>query len=336
MAGNAPESRETLLGLTNGYRVSQAIHVAAVLGLADLLRKGPRTLAELAEATTTSAPALGRLLTALASVGIFAEGDGSYRQTRLSSWLESDAPGSLRGWALQIGQPYYWTTWGHLERSVRTGEPAFKDLYGTNAWDYRAAHPDANVIFNAAMTGLSAGDADAIAAAYDFSGITQLVDIGGGEGALLATILRANPKLRGIVFDQPHVTEKAAALLREAGVADRCQVMSGSFFENVPAADAYILKSIVHDWDDASAAAILRRCREAVADAGKVLIVERVLRPSNEPDQAKFGDLNMLVMLGGRERSAAEFERLCVHSGFHMTGIIATASPFSIIEARPA
>jgi len=186
------------------------------------------------------------------------------------------------------------------------------------------------------MTGVSAGVVDAIAAAYDFSEIRQLVDVGGGQGVLLATILRANPGLRGVVFDLPHVLGKTQETLERAGVARRGEVRAGDFFEAVPSADAYILKSVVHDWDDRSAVAILQRCRAAIEDRGKLLIVERVLRPSNEHDSAKFDDLNMLVMLGGRERSAAEFDQLCAEGGFRMTAIVATASPFSIVEASPA
>jgi hypothetical protein len=186
------------------------------------------------------------------------------------------------------------------------------------------------------MTALSAGVGDAVVQSYDFSGIAVLVDVGGGEGSLLASILAANPNLQGILFDQPHVVASAAPLLDRAGVAERCQIAAGSFFESVPAgADAYLLKNIVHDWDDETAIAILRRCREAIVDTGKLLVIERVIRPANEPDPAKFLDLTMLVMLGGRERTAEDFERIYAEAGFRLTRVISTGSGLSIIEGAP-
>jgi hypothetical protein len=325
--------RDTLLRMTNAYQVSQAIHVAATLGIADLLEDGPRSADDLAEATGMHAPTLYRVLRALASVGVFAETDNRFGLTPLAEYLRTDAPGSLRAWAMQMGQPYVWTSWGHLLHSVRTGEPAFPELYGTTAWEYRAAHPKEDAVFNAAMTALSAGVVEAVVRSYDFSGIGVLVDVGGGEGALLAAILASNPALRGILFDQPHVVAAARALLHRAGVADRCEIVGGSFFDTVPGrADAYLLKSIVHDWDDAVAIEILRACRAAIADTGRLLVVEPIIRPGNEVDPAKFSDLNMLVMLGGRERTADDFERLYAEAGFRLAKIIRTGSPFDIIE----
>ncbi len=224
-----------LLRMTNAFQVSQAIHVAATLGIADLLEDGPRSADELAEGTGTDAPTLYRLLRALASVGVFTEIDGRFGLTPLAEYLRTDAPGSLRAWAMQVGQRYFWTSWGHLLHSVRTGEPAFAELYGTTPWEYRAAHPEEDAVFNAAMTNLSAGVVEAVARRYDFSGYGVLVDVGGGQGALLAAILAANPNLRGILFDQPHIVAAAGALLEQAGVADRCEVVGGSFFDTVPA-----------------------------------------------------------------------------------------------------
>jgi hypothetical protein len=327
---------DTLRRLTNGFQVSQAIHVAATLGLADLLRDGPRSVDDLAAATGTTASALSRLLRALASLGIFAHVSGRFGQTALSNYLRSDVTGSLRAWAMRIGRPDHWRTWGELERSLRSGTSAFRELYGVTAWDWRAVHPEENAIFNAAMTGLSAGMVESIVAAYDFSQIRAIVDVGGGEGALLSAILAANPHMRGIVFDLPHVLTGATDVVARAGVTDRCELVAGSFFETVPpGADAYILKSIIHDWDDAASLAILRCCRAAVPSSGRLLLVEHVLKPVNEPDPARFSDLNMLVMLGGQERDPDEFTRLCADAGFRLTAIIATASTHSVIEARP-
>lgn len=328
--------RETILRMINGYRVSQALHAVAMLGIADLLQAGPKGVDELAKATGTHAPTLSRLLVALASVGVFAETDGHFGLTPLAECLRTDSPDSVRAWAMNIGLQFHWTSWGHLLDSVRTGEPSFPQLYGTTVWDYRSRHPEENDIFNAAMTALSMGVGDAVVRSYDFSRFGVLVDVGGGEGALLAAILAANPSLRGILFDQPHVVASAEALLDRAGVAERCQIVTGSFFESAPAgADAYLLKSIVHDWDDATAVTILRRCREAIVDTGKLLVVEHVIRSANEPDPAKFLDLSMLVMLGGRERAAEDFGRIYAEAGFRLTEVIPTGSGFSIIEGAP-
>ena len=330
-------SRDALLRMTNAFQVSQAIHVAATLGIADLLEDGPRSADELAEATETHAPTLYRMLRALASVGVFAETDGRFSLTPLAEYLRTDSPSSLRAWAMQIGQQYFWTSWGHLLHGVRTGEPAFPELYGTSAWEYRAAHPEEDAVFNAAMTALSAGVVEAVVRSYDFSEIDVLVDVGGGEGALLTAILAANPALRGILFDQSHVVATAGALLERAGAADRCEIVGGSFFDAVPdGADAYLLKSIVHDWNDVAAIEILRTCRAAMADTGRLLVVEPVIRSGNEPDPAKFSDLNMLVMLGGRERTADDFEKLYAEAGFRLTSVVPTGAPtFNIIEGVP-
>lgn len=337
MTADELSHRDTLLRMTNGYQVSQAIHVAATLGIADLLEDGPKSADDLAKATEAHAPTLYRLLRALAGVGVFAETDGRFGSTPLAECLRTDAPGSLRAWAMQIGQPYFWTSWGHLLHSVRTGEPAFPDLHGTTAWEYRAARPKEDAIFNAAMTALSAGVVEAVVKSYDFSEIGVLVDVGGGEGALLAAILAADPALHGVLFDQPHVVATAGALLERAGVADRCEAVGGSFFDAAPGgADAYLLKSIIHDWDDPAAIEILRACRAAMADTGRLLVVEPIIRPGNEPDPAKFWDLNMLVMLGGRERTADDFEQLYAESGFELTNIIRTGSLFDVIEGVPS
>ena len=329
--------RDALLRMTNAFQASQAIHVAATLGIADLLEDGPRSVDELAQTTGTHAPTLYRLLRALASVGVFAEQpDGQFRSTPLAEYLRTNAPRSLRAWAMQIGQQYFWTSWGHLLHSVRTGEPAFPELHGTTAWEYRAAHPEEDAVFNAAMTALSAGVAEAIVQSYDFSGMDVLMDVGGGEGVLLAAILEENPALRGVLFEQPHVLTGANDLLERAGVADRCEVVGGSFFESVPGgADAHLLKSIVHDWDDAATVKILRACRAAIANTGRLLVVEPIIQPGNEPDPAKFSDLNMLVMLGGQERTADDFERLYAEAGFRLSDIIRTGSLMAIIEGVP-
>src|ERR687886_1390198 len=280
MTADETSPRDTLLRMTNAFQVSQAIHVAAALGIADLLEDGPKSVDELAETTGTHAPTLYRLLRALASVGIFIEtDDGRFGLTPLAEYLRTDTPGSLRAFVRLIGQQSFWRSWGHLLHSVRTGEPAFRKVHGTGPFEYWAGHPEEAAVFDAAMTSHSSGVVDAVVRSYDFSGIRVLLDVGGGEGVLLAAILAANPSLRGILFDQPHVVGTAGALLEWAGVADRCEVVGGSFFEAVPVgADAYLLKSVIHDWDDAAAIEILRACRAAMAVRGKLLVVERVVR----------------------------------------------------------
>jgi len=337
MSAGEPSPRDTMLQLTNAFRASQAIHVAATLGVADLLEDGPRSVDELAQSTGTHASTLYRLLRALASVGVFAEQpDGQFRSTPLAEYLRTNAPRSLRAWAMQIGQQYLWTSWGHLLHSVSTGEPAFPELYGATAWEYRQAHPEEDAVFNAAMTALSAGVVEAIVQSYDFSGMSVLMDVGGGEGVLLAAILAANPNLHGVLFDQPHVVTGAKDPLERVSVADRCEVVAGSFIESVPGgADAHLLKSIVHDWDDTTTVKILRACRAAIADSGRLLVVEPIIRAGNEPDPAKFSDLNMLVMLGGQERTADDFERLYAEAGFRLTNIISTGSSMAIVEGVP-
>ncbi len=327
---------QTLLRLINSYQVSQAIHVAATLGIADLLNDGPRSVEELARATGADPSALGRLLRALASSGLFSRSDDGYQLTPLAEPLRSDVPDSLRAWAIRVGEPDFWDTWGHLLDAVKTGESPYLALHGMTPWAYREVHPEANEIFNQAMTALSTGVGDAVVESYDFSGVELLVDVGGGEGALLAAVLSANSGLRGILFDQPHVVPEAQALLGRAEIASRCEIVAGSFFDAVPAgADAYLLKSIVHDWDDEAAGRILRVCRAAIAPGGRLLVVERVIRPGNGPDPATYSDLNMLVMLGGRERTEDDFERLYAATGFRLTRIVPTASGFSVVEGAP-
>jgi hypothetical protein len=329
--------RDVLWRMANAYQASQAIHVAATLGIADLLEAGPRSTEDLAQATHTHAPSLYRLLRALSSVGVFAEqADGRFGLTPLAEHLRTDAPGSLRAWAMFLGRPYIWSAWAHLLESVRTGETAFPKLHGTSYWEYLTPRPEEGAIFDAAMTELSALAAEAIVGSYDFSGISVLADVGGGQGRLLAAILKANPALRGVLFDQSHVVANARELLEREGVSERCEVVGGSFFEAVPTgADAYLLKSVILDWDDATAIRILGKCRAAMPRSGRLLLVERLVGPPNEPDPAKFSDLNMLVMQGGRARTTEEFARLYTAAGFRLAGVTETGSPYDIIEATP-
>jgi hypothetical protein len=334
----ASQASEQMAQMIMGFRVTQMIYVAARLGIADLLHERPRTAEELAGATGTHAPSLYRLLRALAGAGIFAEdAQGRFGMTPLAEPLRTGVPGSRRQQAILFGEEARWRAWGDLLYSVTTGEPAFPHLFSTTMWEYQSGRPELNAAFNDFMTAITAPSTPAVVAAYDFSGIDTLVDVGGGHGLLLAAILRANPHLRGILCDAPHVIEGARPLLEEAGVLDRCELASCDFFSSVPpGADAYLLKSIVHDWSDDLALAILQTCRRAIPDHGRLLLVENIVPPGNDPHPGKLTDLQMLVMLGGRERTESEFRSLLSAAGFTLTRTIPTESPVSIVEAVPS
>ena len=323
--------------MVTGFRVSQALSVAADLGLSDQLAGGPRTVADLARAVSVDEDTLRRLLRALATVGVYAEQrDDSYANTELSDALRDDVPGSIRPLARTLQDPALWAAWGHLEHSVRTGETAFEALHGMDVWAHRERLPEQNAIFNDNMATLSLEAGAAVAAAYDFSDVATVVDVGGGKGIVLAAVLEANPHLAGTVFDLAHVVAKAPPDGASASVASRWRAESGSFFEAVPTADAYILKSIIHDWHDAESVQILRSCRAALNDGGVVLVVEKVLgRPGDEADAA-FSDLNMLVLPGGRERTEAEYAALFAAAGLQLRTVTDTATRYSIVEAVAA
>ena len=324
--------------LVNGYQVTQAIYVAATLGIADLLKDGPRSSDEIASATNVHTQALYRLLRALASVGILREeGDHRFGLTPLGDCLRADAPESVAGWAAFVGQPYLWNGWAHLLHSVRSGETAFNHLYGMEVFDYRARQPELNAIFDRAMISNASQRTQALLAAYDFGQFTRVVDVGGGRGAFLTNILQRHPSVGGVLFDQPQVVDGAERGLRAAGVANRCQIVGGDFFVDAlpKGADAYILGNILHDWENDKAMAILGNCRRAIMDEGKLLVIERELLPPNEGVEAKFSDLNMLVETGGQERSTEEYAALLAAAGFRLLGVIPTESPWSIFEGAP-
>ncbi|HKT37406.1 MAG TPA: methyltransferase [Ktedonobacterales bacterium] len=321
--------------ILNGFRVTQALYVAARLGLADILKDGPQPVAALATTTGANADALYRVLRALASLGVFEEStDRRFALTPLAALLQQDHPNSLRAQALFRGDEPY-RAWGELFGSVMSGENAFEQVFGAPHFQYLAQHPTQNEIFNQTMSASSRQVAMAIASAYDFSAARTIVDIAGGQGALIAAILRANPDLHGILFDQPHVVANARPILEAAGVADRCELVSGDFFVSVPSGDLYTLQRILHDWDDERAIAILRSCAEAMALGGRALVIESVIEPGNDPSPAKFLDLMMFVMNGGRERTAEEYRRLFAAAELRLTRIIPTGAA-SLIEGERA
>jgi hypothetical protein len=332
-----PEATGSLMRLLVGQQVTQAIHVAAVLRLPDLLADGPRDAAGLAEAAGADADALYRLLRALAAFGVFEErNDRVFALTEVGELLRSDVPGSLHGWALLQGRPYLRQSWEALEHSVRTGENAFRHVHGTDVWSWRAERPEESALFDGAMRALTGAGNQALLDAYDFSRFGAIVDVGGGNGTLMASILRAHPGVSGIVFDQAHVVPGAAAVLRDEGVADRARIESGSFFESVPAgADAYLLKMIVHDWEDEDVVAILGTVRRAIPPHGALLVIERELGPPNAEPGPKLGDLNMLVMPGGRERTVEEYAALYAASGFELGQVARATNGWTVFEGKP-
>ena len=332
----------TLLHLMTGYRAMQALYVAARLGIADLLKDGARGSEELARATGADARALHRLLRALASLGVFGEdADGRFTPSELGALLRSDVPGSLRAAAIFFGDERNWHAWGKLERSVMSGEPV-RGPRGTQVFlEESARDPEGAALFNAAMTSLTSAFDAAVTAAYDFSRLGTLVDVGGGQGALISGILAANPTLRGILFDIPPVIESARGRIGEAGLAGRCELVAGDFFASVPAGgDAYVLKWVIHDWDDEHSAAILRSCHRAMARDGRLLLVERVvperIDQSADTQGMLLADLNMLLLTGGRERTAAEYNTLLASAGFTLARIVPTGTQLSIVEGTRA
>ncbi len=337
---NEPDERPAaaLRRLIDGYQVTQAIHVAVTLGIADLLAGGPRGVEDLAEASRSHAPSLYRLLRALASVGIFHEEDHRrFSLTPFGGHLRADAPESLAGWAGLVGRPYYWQAWSELLHGIRTGENAFRHTHGVGVWEYRAHHPEEGAIFDRAMTSTSRQTDRAVVEAFDFGRFRTVVDVGGGHGAFLAAVLVAHPEMTGVLFDQPHVVARAGGLLEAAGVSDRCRIVGGSFFEQVPeGGDAYLLKEIIHDWEDEEAVALLRVCRRVVPPAGRVLLVERDLGGPNADPGPKFADLNMLVSPGGRERTVEEYAALFQAAGFRLSGTTTTPSVMQVLEGAPA
>ncbi len=324
--------------LVLGAWVAQAIHAAVELGIAEALKEDPLPLDDLADRVGADPDALRRLMRALISYGIFRQRrDGRYDLTALADALRSDAPLSMYGWARLVGAPQHREHWSLLVESVKSGKAVLPQLRGKEAFDYLKDEPELAKAFNDAMTSLSGLAATAVVAGYDFGRYRMIVDVGGGHGSLLAAILAATPNAHGVLFDLPDVVAEAPVLLREQRVEDRVRVEGGSFFDSVPSGgDAYILKSVIHDWPEAQAVAILRNVREAVGADATVLVVELVLPEHNRDFAGKWVDLEMLVQANGRERTAAEYRNLLKQAGFRMSRVVQTAAPFSIIEATPA
>nr|AEE65480.1 putative O-methyltransferase [uncultured bacterium BAC AB649/1850] len=325
-----------LLGLIQGAMLSQALYAAASLGIADVLADGPRPATDIAKQVDADPDATYRLLRVLASYGIFAEGTGQrFELTPMADALRTDAPMSMRRIALLMGHPTHWEDWGHFLEAVRTGEPSLPKVRGMSAWDFFTAEPEYAAVFFGGMGNLSDLENEPVAAAVDYSRFARIVDVGGGRGNLLAAILRRAPGSSGVVFAPPTV-EEAEQVLTEAGVADRCTAEAGSFLETIPAGgDAYLLKHIVHDWPEEQAVDILRNVRKAIKPDGKLLLMENVVPEGNTPHSSKLIDLWLLLLVGGRERTEAEYDRLLTAAGFALSTITETAAGLSVIEADP-
>lgn len=329
-----PPPEAVLTQMAFGALLTQALYVVARLGVADLLSGGPRPVSELAAETGTHERSLYRVLRSLAGAGVFREtGAKVFGLTPLAEPLRSDAPGSMRNGMIFMGEQWHFNVWSNMMHSVRTGRPAWGHTHGAEVFDYFAANPVQAEIFNGAMTDMSVVTAPAVVEAYDFSGLGTLADIAGGHGYLLSQILKANPELSGVLFDVPPVIEGARALLEREGVEGRVERVAGDFFASVPRADAYILKHIIHDWDDERAAVILRNINAAMPPEGRVLIVETVVPEGNAPHYSKILDLEMLTSPGGIERTEEEYAALLADAGLRLARVVPTCSPFSIIEA---
>jgi len=335
MADGQPAA-EVLNRMMGGSWITQGIYVAAELGIADLLVDGPRTAKELAAETSTDSDALYRVLRALASSGIFAEdAQRRFSLTPVAERLRSDVPLSQRWFAIMMGAEFY-QCWGRLLSAVQTGSEVTRATFGMPFFQYVTEHPDRGRIYDAAMNAIHGPETVPMLDAYDFSQFHTVVDVGGGNGLTLAGILQRHPAVRGILFDLPTVAEGARPVLSHLGLSDRCQIVGGDFFSSVPAGgDAYVLRHILHDWDDEQALSILRNCREATGPEGRVLVVESVIPSGNGPCFGKWVDLMMLI-IGGRERTEEQYRELFSAADLSLSCVVPTAHEVSILEGVPA
>jgi hypothetical protein len=330
---------DVLFQMVIGKWISQALGTIVEIGVPDQLAKGPRKCSDMAREAEVSEDGLYRLLRALASVGVFAEGaDRRFRLTGMGQLLRSDHPQSLAGYARFTAHDITWRPWGLLNYSVKTGMPAFDHVFNAPVFDHFSRNPEVAAVFDDAMTSISTMEARATSDAYDFKGVETLMDVAGGHGLLLATVLRRHKKMRGILFDLPHVAANAGMTFTRAGITGRVRIESGDFFKELPSgANAIMMKHIIHDWDDDSATRILQACHRALDTRGKVLIVDTVVPPGNVPHYGKLLDLEMLVLTPrGRERTKTEFATLLRGAGFRLSRVIPTESPLSIVEALKA
>lgn len=329
----------SLYGLLGGALVTQMLALAARLGIADLLKDGPRHHADIAADLDVSVTALYRMLRALASHGVFAEDEispGVFHITPVAELLLTDIQGSQRSWAMLHGADWLWRAVGHLQHSIRTGEPAFKDLFGTGTFEYFAKEPQHGELFFSAMNQVTEMLLPVLLESYDFSPFHHVIDVGGGLGSLVTAVLRRQPHIKGTLFDLPYMEEPAKEFLSMQGVGDRCRFVSGDFFESVPeGGDLHIIKWIIHDWNDEQAIEILSNCRKSIEPDGKVVLVEQVLADGNAPCHGKSMDMLMLLMEQGRERKLEEFAEIFDAAGLRLNRCIPLLGSWCAIEANP-
>ena len=326
---------QQVLQVASGYMASSALYAAITLNVADHLTPGAKDVAELAKATGANEDALYRVLRLLSSLGIFDEvAPRKFALTPAAELLRTDVPGSLRAMAGFLPDPFHYRAYADVMHSMTTGKPAVEKTLGMPVFEYFAKDPEYSKVFNDAMTAMSAPVAAAAIEAYDFSAAGTLVDVAGGHGEVLMSILKANPKVKGILADIGHVVDGAKPRIAAAGLSDRMQAVACDFFAAVPEGDTYIMKHIIHDWDDERASLILKNIGKAMgANKGKVILLESVLAGAGVPDFGKFIDIEMLLLPGGRERTADEFRALFERSGFQMTRVVPMKSPLSVVEA---
>ena len=325
--------RQELFSLTQGYKTTQALYVAAKLGVADHLQHGPKKSEELAKEVQANPKALFRLMRHLAAIGVFTQDEsGKFGLAPLGELLCTDNPESMRYGAIFTGEENYKAA-GNLLHSVRTGETAFNNLYGKGHFDWMAEHADASSTFNKAMAQSLRRQANPVES-YDYSGKRLVVDVGGGRGDLISSVLVANPAMEGILYDLPQGSAEALSLLQAKGVEDRCRIKTGSFFDSIPSGgDVYVLSRILHDWPDDKAATILANCRKAIKDDGTLLIRDSVI--SDNDVQGSTMDITMMIMTGGKERTEAEWKNLLQSAGFALTRVYKKEGQFDLIEAKP-
>jgi hypothetical protein len=333
-----PPPHAPIIELTFATVLSRALFAVTQRGVPDLLAAGPLTPEEVAAKLGGHPTAMLQVLRALASAGIFTQGsDGRYGLSPVGETLVEGHPTAARDLVLAFGGPGIWTAIGEMPAVLETGRTGVQLAFGVSAFDYLRAHPEEEAAFNRTMIAVHGGEPAAVAAAYDFAGLGTLVDVGGGLGTLLVTLLQANPRLAGVLFDAPTVVEAAADAIAAAGLTERCERVGGDFFAAVPAGgDAYVLSHIIHDWDVESCHTILRNCRDAMNPGGRILLVEMVLPAGNEPHPGKLLDLIMLSIPGGRERTAAEYADLVAPVGLRVARVVPTMSPVSVVELVPA
>ncbi len=332
-----PSTDQALIQLLSAAWATRAVAAAATLGIPEILAEGAKSADEVAASTGAHAGATYRLLRGLASLGVFERrADGRFVNTDVGDRLREGAPGGLKDMFIAETDRVHWHSWERLVDAVKTGLPRPQAVFGMPVFDYYTKNPAEGEQFGRAMKNVSGFAAAAVLEGYDFSGVQTVMDVGGGNGSMALAILDRYPRMRGKVVDLPYIEPQAKQMIQAAGVAQRCEFEAADFFKGVPkGADLHVLKFILHDWTDEECVQILRRCREALAPGGRILVIEMLVPEEIRPGFVMLMDLNMLVMAGGRERTAKEFEKVLGEAGFEMTRVIATDKPFALIEGKP-